>query len=137
MHNLFLDANVLFTVAHNPGGKAYFLFAVATELRPPWRLLSSAYAIEEARRNLAAKSPGSKAEFERITGALIVVRQPGAVGHHLDLPANDQPIWSAALASGVSHLLTGDIKDFGRYMNRPEATAGVVIQTVSEYLASL
>lgn len=78
MHNLFLDANVLFTVAHNPGGKAYFLFAVATELRPPWRLLSSAYAIEEARRNLAAKSPGSKAEFERITGALIVVRQPGA-----------------------------------------------------------
>ena len=52
---LFLDANVLFTAAHNPRGKA----ALLIDLGKPghWELYSSAYALEEARRNLARKFP--------------------------------------------------------------------------------
>ena len=137
MHRLFLDASVLFTAAHNPEGKAHFLFELAAALRPHWRLMSSGYAIEEARRNVTAKSPRSVSAFERLTSTLLVVAQPVAAGHSLDLPSKDQPIWTAALAAGATHLLTGDIRDFGRFMNRPEATAGIVIQTVSEYLASV
>ncbi len=33
--------------------------------------------------------------------------------------------------------MKGDIKDFGRWMNRPEATAGIMIQTVAQFLATI
>jgi hypothetical protein len=65
-----------------------------------------------------------------------IVPQPTSPRLALDLPAKDQPIWAAAHAARVSHLLTGDLKDFGPHMNRPADTGGIVIQTVGEYLAS-
>ena len=46
----------------------------------------------------------------------------------------DRPIFQAALVCRATHLLTGDLKDFGRFMNRPEATLGVRIQTVAQFL---
>lgn len=42
----------------------------------------------------------------------------------------------AAIRAQASHLLTGDIKDFGRFMNKPKKTAGILIQTIAEFLAS-
>jgi hypothetical protein len=33
--------------------------------------------------------------------------------------------------------LTGDRKHFGRYMNEPGKSDGIVVQTVADYLASL
>jgi hypothetical protein len=53
----------------------------------------------------------------------------------LALPAKDEPIWAAALAAKASHLLTGDLRDFGPHMNQPQHRAGIVIQTVAQYLA--
>ena len=100
-------------------------------------MLSSEYAIEEARRNLTLKYPGVQDDFETIRLSIEIVAQPRRVDQQLDLPAKDQPIWAAAVAAGASHLLTGDLKDFGKYMNRPEASAGIVIQTVAEYLHAL
>ena len=131
--SLFLDANVLFTAAHNPLGRAAFLFG--EEGLDHWTLASSAYAIEEARRNLAAKYPASLPSFELLTARLRVVPQPSEPLLPLDLPARDVPIWSAALGARATHLLTGDLKHFGPHMNQPAATAGVVIQTVREFLA--
>jgi predicted nucleic acid-binding protein len=84
---LFLDANVLFTAAHNPHGKAAFLIALAAE--GYWEVVTSTLAVEEAQRNLARKYP------------------------------------------------SGDIKDFGPYMNQPGVCAGVMIQTVAQFLDSL
>lgn len=136
-HHLFLDANVLFTAAHNPGGKAAFLFEAASRPSPPWQLLCSAYAIEEARRNLTAKSPQRMAAFEGLCAVLKTVPQPTSALAPLALPDKDEPIWSAALAARATHLLTGDIKDFGPHMNGPASTAGVVIQTVGDYLAAM
>ena len=54
---LFLDANVLFTAAHNPGGKAALVIELGA--RRHWRLFSNPYAFEEARRNLQRKFPDS------------------------------------------------------------------------------
>jgi hypothetical protein len=34
-------------------------------------------------------------------------------------------------------LLTGDIKDFGPYMNDKDKSSGVLIQTVGEFLNSI
>lgn len=55
----------------------------------------------------------------------------------LPLPAKEQPIWSAALGAGATHLLTGDLRDFGPHMNRRDASGGVLIQSVAHYLAGL
>ena len=64
-----------------------------------------------------------------------MVAQPARAPHALALPEKDQPIWAAAQAARATHLLTGDLRDFGAHMNRPTATAGITIQTVGEYLA--
>ena len=138
MDSLFLDANVLFTAAHRPQGKAAFLFQAlqdSTATRP-WRLLSSAYAIEEARRNLVAKLPHAAGDLGALLTHLQVVPQPAAPKLLLDLPAKDMPIWAAAHASKATHLLTGDLRDFGPHMNQRETTGGVLIQTVGDYLAA-
>ncbi|MEN8214740.1 MAG: DNA-binding protein, partial [Pseudomonadota bacterium] len=52
---LFLDANILFTAAHNPGGKAALVIELG--VHGHWELVSSPYAMEEARRNLERKFP--------------------------------------------------------------------------------
>jgi hypothetical protein len=135
---LFLDANVLFTAVHRPQGKAAFLFQ-ALDIgidEPVWQLLSSAYAIEEARRNLVAKFAAAAGSLDSLLTLVQVVAQPPVPSLALALPAKDMPIWAAAHGARSTHLLTGDLRDFGPYMNRPEATGGVVIQTVAEYLAA-
>lgn len=137
---LFLDANVLFTAAYSPRGKAAFLFEIAASekgARARWVLLSSAYAIEESRRNLSIKARHALSDFESRVQQLSIVGQPSSEDPTIDLPSKDVPIWTAARAARVTHLLTGDRSDFGRWMNRPQATAGIVIQTVSEYLRGL
>jgi len=136
---LFLDANVLFTAAHRPQGKAAFLFESSHDAvtSAPWVLLSSAYAIEEARRNLEVKATDSLVRFGRLVDRLTTTAQPSIADATIQLPDKDAPIWSAARACGATHLLTGDIKDFGRWMNKPSATGGMVIQTVAEFLAGL
>jgi predicted nucleic acid-binding protein len=134
VHRLFLDANVLFTAAHNPEGKAALLFD-ALDLKR-WELLSSAFAITEAQRNIAAKYPPCGARLESLIAGIAVVGQPAPVALGVSLPEKDQPIYVAALACRATHLLTGDRQHFGRYMNRPQATGGIVIQTVADYLAA-
>ena len=134
MHRLFLDANVLFTAAHNPDGKAAYLFDILNLRR--WKLLSSAYAIGEARRNIAAKYPQCAAQLEALVSQLVEVGQPASARSGLELPEKDQPIYLAAQLARATHLLTGDIHHFGPHMNRPRDTGGIVIQTVAEYLAT-
>lgn len=135
MDKLFLDANVLFTAAHNPGGKATFLFDELGARR--WTLVSGRFAIEEARRNIAAKYPQCQDRLMQLAERVIEAAQPAPREVPIDLPAKDQPIFLAAQAAGATHLLTGDLKHFGPHMNRPEKSGGVVIQTVADYLAGL
>jgi predicted nucleic acid-binding protein len=134
VHRLFLDANVLFTAAHNPEGKAALLFD-ALDLRR-WNLLSSEFAIAEAQRNIVAKYPHCAALLEMLIAKLTVVGQPMPVVIGISLPEKDRPIYLAALACRATHLLTGDRQHFGRHMNRPQATGGIVIQTVADYLTA-
>jgi hypothetical protein len=55
----------------------------------------------------------------------------------LDLPEKDVPIFLSALGARCTRLLTGDRKDFGRFMSDPKKTSGIVIQTVAEFLSKL
>ncbi len=134
MIRLFLDANVLFTAAHNPSGKAAFIIDLGAQ--GYWEIVTSSYAIEEARRNISIKFPDYLKRFETLVTR--VMRVPSRSGRNCPalLPEKDRPILEAAIQSKATHLLTGDIKDFGPFMNNANLTGGVLIQTVSEFLDS-
>lgn len=131
---LFLDANVLFTAAHNPDGKAALVIDLAR--RGHWEAMTSAFALEEARRNLERKYPDRLEDLDRLLDALSVVAASGRGPCPLALPEKDQPIFAAALKSGATHLLTGDMRHFGRFMDDPGRTEGIVIQPVAGFLDS-
>ena len=134
MIRLFLDANVLFTAAHNPSGKAALIIDLRTQGH--WEVVTCSYAIEEARRNLSMKFPDHLERFETLISA--ITRVPSRSGQNCPtpLPEKDRPILEAAIHCEATHLLTGDIKDFGPFMNHAKPTSGVIIQTVSEFLDS-
>jgi predicted nucleic acid-binding protein len=129
---LFLDSDVLFTAAHNPSGKAALIIDLGVQGN--WEIVSCSYASEEARRNISIKFPDYLKRFEALM--LTVIKVPSRSGRNCPalLPEKDRPILEAAMYCKATHLLTGDIKDFGPFTNNPNLTGGVVIQTVSEFL---
>jgi len=132
---LFLDANILFTAAHNPGGKAALLIELGIQGHRD--LFSSPYAMEKARRNLERKFPHTLDTLNSLQGGIQLVKYPGDLKSLEGLAQKDQPIFQAALVSRATHLLTGDLKDFGPFMNQPDKTCGICIQTVAEFLGRL
>jgi uncharacterized protein len=129
---LFLDANVLFTAAHNPNGKAALVLELAG--KGHWRTVTSTYAAEEARRNVARKFPGCVERLEQLLADIEILGSGRGGAYPLPLRDKDRPIFEAAVRAGATHLLTGDIRDFGPFMNAPERTDGVLIQTVAAFL---
>ena len=129
---LFLDANILFTAAHNPGGKAALVIELG--IQGYRELFSSPYAIEEARRNLERKFPQTLETLNSLQRGIRLVKHQEGQSTLNGLAQKDQPIFQAALASRATHLLTGDLKDFGPFMNQPDNTCGICIQTVAEFL---
>jgi predicted nucleic acid-binding protein len=132
---LFLDANVVFSAAHQEAGNAQALLALARAGH--CAVLTSAHALEEARRNLALKS--SRYE-KRLAEALAVIGlvsyAPRALvvwGGGLGLPLKDAPILAAAVHAGAEVLVTGDARDFGALYER--TLRGVQVLTPARALA--
>ena len=128
MDRVFLDANVLFSAAWRPDGRVRRLW----ELRGV-ELLTSEYAFEEARRNLAdAEHLRALARLLRTTTIVethdVVIPLPAAA---LCLPADDRPILLAAITARATHLLTGNSRDFGPLLGR--RVGGVTVLLPGEY----
>ena len=128
MDRPFLDANVLFSAAYREG----------SGLRRPWELedvelLTSGYALEEARRNLDTDDQLDRLH-ELVRGLQLVPESAVDLPDAVDLSEKDVPILQAAIAAEASHLITGDRKDFGPYFG--EKLRGVRITTPREYLNS-
>ena len=132
---VFLDANVLFTAAHNPRGKAAFVITLGSE--GLFQLSTSAYAREEAWRNLERKAPDSLSRFRQQLTAIRLVADNPAIPCPADLAEKDWPIYRAAHACKATVLLTGDHRDFGFLMNAPGLANGLLIQPVADFLAAL
>ena len=135
MRRLFLDSNVLFTAVHNPEGKASLLIDLAAAGN--WEVVTSAYCLAEARLNLEKKHP---AALGRLTGILETVHLvPDVTGEQctLLLPKKDRPVFASAQRCKATHFLTGDRRHFGPYMNIPKDTAGIVVQTVGDFLSDV
>lgn len=132
---LFLDANILFTAAHNAEGKASLVMELGQA--GLWQLVSSAYALEEARRNIARKYPDRLQRLQTLTQDLALAPTDLEVRCPQPLPEKDCPIYRAALTCKADILLTGDIRDFGFLMNDRTKANGLLIQTVADFLAKL
>src|SRR2546425_3265444 len=117
---VFLDANVLFTAAYSPDG----LSALLVELGAAGRvtLLTSPLAIVEAERNLEAKRPAALATLRRSLAGVGVVREPAPADVERltppELSSKDRPLLAAAIVAHATHFVTGDVADFGRWMDR-------------------
>ena len=131
---IIIDARSLSTAAHNLTRKA----ALVIELGRAgiWRLATSLYAAEEARRNIARKFPASLDRLETLLGDLGLVADAPDIPCPAGLAEKDRPILRAALGCRADVLLTGDLRDFGLLMNAPEKTGGLLIQTVAAFLTS-
>jgi uncharacterized protein len=124
---VFLDASVLFSAAYRSKAMLLRLWKLGDI-----RLVTSSCAIEEAWRNLADSSQRDRLvellESVDVLGDVSVVPLPDG----LDLPAKDVPILPSAVAARATHLLTSDVKHFGRYFW--QMTEGVLILPPAAYL---
>ncbi len=134
---LFLDANVLFTAAYSPAGRARALFELARANR--CELLSSTHAIKEAVRNISSKAPAAIDDLADLFGTVTHINETDprlvAWAGGLGLPDNDAPILGAAAAAGADALVTGDRRHFGHLLGT--SPGGVEIIQPSEALARL
>jgi predicted nucleic acid-binding protein len=125
---VFLDANVLYSAV-------YMEFAGLARL---WnlkdvQLLSSAYAIDEARRNLAMDRPEAIPRLNRLLESVSTVDAPQGLqrAENIRLDPKDQPILLAAIHGKADYLLTGDVRHFGHlYGKRIE---GVLVLRPVQY----
>ena len=107
MRRLFLDANVLFTAAHNPAGKAALV--IEEGIRGRWALATSRLAVDEATHNLRLKYPEAFPRLDPLLAAVRVLPHRPARACPVELPPKDRPILQAALDCRATHLLTGDV----------------------------
>jgi predicted nucleic acid-binding protein len=97
------------------------------------QLVSSAYAIDEARRNLAIDRPEAVPRLNRLLRPVSTVDTPQGVklAKNIRLDPNDRPILLAAIHGKAGHLLTGDGRHFGHlYEKRIE---GVLVLRPAQY----
>lgn len=135
MMRLFLDANILFTAAHNPNGKAALVIELG--VAGHFMIFTSEYAREEALRNLTAKYSPSLPQLEKLLKQIAITPVNPSAPFPATLVEKDAIIFQAAVTCRATHLLTGDIKHFGSFMNSPEETYSITIQSVAEFLDAL
>ena len=128
MDRLFLDANVLFSAAYRQDAGVRRLWDI-----PRVTLLTSEYAVDEARRNLVSGD-----QLSRLDALLKPVQVEPArtldpvLRKGIELREKDWPILGGAVAAGATHLITGDLRDFGPFLGR--VVLGVLVLTPSRYL---
>ncbi|HET7692155.1 MAG TPA: PIN domain-containing protein [Gemmatimonadota bacterium] len=132
MDVVFLDANILFSAAYRPNAGLLRLWDLEEV-----EIVSSEYAVEEARRNLAEATQQKR--LDRLLRLIRIVpetpsRENEIGGGTESLPSKDLPILLAAIAAHATHLLTGDLTHFGHLLGR--RIRGLTILTPSQYLAA-
>ena len=131
MDRIFLDANVLFSAA----------YAKESGLRRLWTLAgsvvcTSGYAAEEARRNLLHPEQRDRlAQLLQETEVLPEAPTDLPLPDGVELATKDAPILLAAIHTGASHLLTGDLRHFTQLFGH--TVSGVRILRPATYLHSL
>jgi len=126
MDRVFLDANVLFSAAYRERAGLLRLWRLGDT-----ELLTSAYSAEEARRNLDTSDARSRLE-DLLRNVKLVPESAEPLPRDVRLAEKDEPILRSALAASATHLLTGDVRDFGRLLGK--RVGGVMVQLPGNYL---
>lgn len=134
---VFLDANIIFSAAWSGSNPAQYLLQLAA--LEQHKLVSSAFALEEARRNLALKRSEAMPAFERVRAAIMPVREPtpreAQWAADAGLPEKDAPILASAVAAQANVLVTGDRTHFGHLFGK--TIQGTQVLTLADALATL
>ena len=110
---IFLDANILFSAARSDGAVRQLLALAATAGHELW---ADAYVFEEARRNLAAKTPAGLPVLEALAARINIgglFAQGAPLPDTTILPEKDRPVLIAAIHHRCDVLVTGDRTHFG------------------------
>lgn len=99
-------------------------------------LVTSLYALEEARRNLRSRCQEALPILDELVSQVSVVSggRVDLLTEEIDLPDKDIPILLAAIGSSCTHLLTGDTRHFRELYGR--TVSGVLVLTPARYLQS-
>jgi len=122
---IFLDANILFSAAKSAGAVRRLLDMLFQANHECW---ADTYVVEEARRNLAAKSPDGLVFLDSLLSRIqIAEAQPHrpASRELLSLPEKDRPVLAAAVQLKCDALMTGDRRHFGHLFG--QVVEGVAI----------
>lgn len=149
MDRVFLDANVLFSLAYQKESHLRQLLKLRGVT-----FVTSAYAVEEARRNLSTTQQLN--ELEQMCASMELVGSSPSESAHaglglsdprvltvevdkgrfvmvdINLPESDRPILAAAIQARATHLLTGDVRHFGPYYD--QTIEGVLILPPARYV---
>ena len=131
MDVVFLDANVLFSAAYRSEAGLHRLWDLKGV-----ELVSSAYAVEEAARNLPSSEKHRR--LDRFLRKTRIVSEPSATDYERGdvaksgLPPKDIPILAAAIGARATHLLTGDVTHFGHLFGKK--VGNVTILAPNQYL---
>ena len=121
---VFLDANILFS-ASNP---KWFTRLLLDVLELLGELVTSEFAAQEARRNVAAFSEDLMDGLEDWFTRVHILADTGQALSPVELAEKDRPILDAAIAANCTHLLTGDTKHFGTWMGKSLSGVKIVNQ---------
>jgi predicted nucleic acid-binding protein len=134
---LFLDANVIFTAAYSSQGLSRGLFRLAAVGK--CALCTSAFAHEEALRNIQKKVPDKLAELNTLMQQVDILPEPHPQwinrAARLPLSSKDAPVLAAAFQGKVDIFVTGDRRDFGHLFG--QVLEGVKILTPADALEAV
>ena len=120
MIRLFLDANVLFSVAYNADSRCGQLLAVARAYR--MSLYSSRYCMDEAKRNITKKAPMAQAHLVGVFNKINIAPEGGTEQINMAqlqmIHPKDAPVLAAAIALHADVLVTADKAHFGHLYNK-------------------
>jgi predicted nucleic acid-binding protein len=126
---IFLDANVLFSIAYGSPGTLRLLEFTRKKHGLP---LASSYVVEEAKRNLLEPD-----QIERLDACVSKLRLVPEVDPRtpcpIELPEKDRPVLLTAISARANYLVTGDMLHFGKYFG--QTIHGVKICRIQDYLA--
>jgi len=111
---VFLDANVLFSIAYGSPGLEQLWSDAKNE---KYELFASQYVIEEAKRNLDRREQ-LDALNRFLSEVRVVPEADPALPCPIPLPEKDRPVLMAALSCKADYLITGDVTHFGKYFGK-------------------